>query len=508
MSAPATTAVRGFASDNYAGVHPDVLAAIAEANLGHVRSYGADPWTAKLQESVRAAFGEAASAFPVFNGTAANVLSAHAVCRPWESVICSTNAHLHRDECGAAESVAGIKLLTVEAPGAKITPEIAAGAVVAVGDEHAVQARVLSITQCTELGTVYTVDEVRALAEFAHAQDLLLHMDGARLFNAAVALGAEPWAFTTDAGVDLLSLGGTKAGLLGAEAVVFLRDDLDDGFRFLRKQTMQLGSKMRFTSAQLITLLDDRLWERTAGNGQRHGRAPRGRRQGPSRRDDHPARRGERDLGDPPAGGDRPAAGALALLRVGRVHGRGPLDVRLGHDGRGRRRVRGRRRTRPGLTAPAQRPAQQAHPRRERGGVHGNAVELRGRPRQRVLHEGVVQRAPHQRPGQPHRSGGRRPHLVAQHGGPVRRGEDGEPVPAVEPAGRLEAPQHALPRDVIRHVVADGPMAPVRAGPERAVEAQGGPAPGRPHAVLPRGEGVDERARLRRAGVRAAARGR
>ncbi len=259
---------RGFASDNYAGVHPDVLAAIAAANEGHVRAYGADPWTERLQNSVRAVFGADASAYPVFNGTAANVLSAHAVCRPWEAVICSTNSHLHRDECGAAESVAGIKLLTVEAPGARITPEIAERAIIAVGDEHAVQARVLSITQCTEYGTVYSVEEVRALAEFAHTHDLLLHMDGARLFNAACTLGVEPRAYTTDAGVDLLSLGGTKAGLLGAEAVVFLRPGRDDGtFRYLRKQTMQLGSKMRFASAQLIALLDDRLWERTAGNG-------------------------------------------------------------------------------------------------------------------------------------------------------------------------------------------------------------------------------------------------
>lgn len=258
---------RGFASDNYAGVHPDVLAAIAAANMGHARSYGADPWTARLQEAARAAFGPDASAHPVFNGTAANVLAAHAVCKPWEAVICTTNAHLHRDECGAAESVAGIKLLTVEAPGARITPEIAARAIVAVGDEHAVQARLLSITQCTELGTVYRPDEIRALADFAHSHDLLLHVDGARLFNAACSLGVEPGAFTTDAGVDVLSLGGTKAGLLGAEAVVFLRPDVSDGFRFLRKQTMQLGSKMRFASAQLIALLEGRLWERTAGNG-------------------------------------------------------------------------------------------------------------------------------------------------------------------------------------------------------------------------------------------------
>ena len=259
---------RGFASDNYAGAHPAALAAIAAANAGHARAYGADPWTARLGEVVRDELGAEATAFPVFNGTAANVLCLHAVCRPWEGAICTTSAHLHTDECGAPEAVAGLKLLAVEAPDAKLTPELAERAVVAVGDEHARQARVVSITQSTELGTVYSVEEVRALAEFAHAHDLLLHVDGARLFNAASALGVEPRALTTDAGADLLSLGGTKAGLLGAEAVVLLREGLDDrgGLRYLRKQTMQLASKMRFASAQLIALLEDRLWERTAGN--------------------------------------------------------------------------------------------------------------------------------------------------------------------------------------------------------------------------------------------------
>ena len=265
MSHPAT-AVRGFASDNYAGAHPDALAAIVAANDAHAGAYGNDGWTARLQEVVRDHLGPEAVAYPVFNGTAANVLSLHAVCRPWESAICTVNSHLHTDECGAAESVVGLKLLTVDAPEAKMTPQLVESAIRAVGDEHSVQARVVSITQSTELGTVYGVEEIRAIADVAHARGLLLHVDGARLFNAAAALGLDPRAFTTDAGVDLLSLGGTKAGLLGGEAVVFLRAGLDDGFRFLRKQTMQLSSKQRFAAAQLITLLEDRLWERTAGN--------------------------------------------------------------------------------------------------------------------------------------------------------------------------------------------------------------------------------------------------
>jgi len=258
--------MNGFASDNYAPAHPEALAAVAAANVGHARSYGGDPWTARLQEDVREVFGSDAVAFPVFNGTAANVLCLHAVCKPWNAAIVTTNAHLHTDECGAPEAVAGLKLLAVEAPHAKLTPELAETTIRMVGDEHARQARVLSITQSTELGTVYSAGEVRSLADWAHANDLLLHVDGARLFNAAAALGVEPRAVTTDAGADLLSLGGTKAGLLGAEAVVLLRPGLDDGVKYLRKQTMQLSSKMRYASAQLSALLTDRLWERTAGH--------------------------------------------------------------------------------------------------------------------------------------------------------------------------------------------------------------------------------------------------
>ncbi|HEX8101072.1 MAG TPA: beta-eliminating lyase-related protein [Solirubrobacteraceae bacterium] len=260
-----TRAPRGFASDNYAGAHPAALAAIAAANDGHAGAYGADPWTERMAEAIRAAFGPQAVAYPVFNGTAANVLSLHAVCRPWQAAICTTNAHLHTDECGAPEGVAGLKLLALEAPDAKLTPELAERAVVAVGDEHAVQARVISITQSTELATVYAPEQIRALADYAHENDMLLHVDGARLFNAAAALGVEPRSITTDAGVDLLSLGGTKAGLLGAEAVVFLRDGLNDGFRFLRKQKMQLASKQRYAAAQLTVLLQDELWRATAG---------------------------------------------------------------------------------------------------------------------------------------------------------------------------------------------------------------------------------------------------
>jgi threonine aldolase len=241
-----------------------VLAAIVAANAGHAYGYGHDPLTEALADRFKREFGEQARAFPVWSGTAANVLSLRATCRPWEAVICAPTAHLNVDECGAPEAIAGVKLLSAPAEHGKVTPETVEGMIERVGDEHAVQARLVSISQCTELGTVYELSEVRALAELAHARGLLLHVDGARLANAAAALGMSLRALTTDAGVDVLSFGGTKNGLLGAEAVVFLNPDLGEGFEFLRKQSLQLASKMRFVAAQLHALLEDGLWLRCA----------------------------------------------------------------------------------------------------------------------------------------------------------------------------------------------------------------------------------------------------
>lgn len=255
---------RGFASDNAATVHPEVLAAISAANAGHVYGYGHDPLSEELAERFKREFGDQVRGYPVWGGTAANVLSLRAVCRPWEAVICAPTAHLNVDECGAPEAIAGLKLLTAEAEHGKLAPESVEAKVERVGDEHAVQARVVSISQCTELGTVYSADEVAALAELAHGRGLLLHMDGARLSNAAAALGVSLGALTTDAGVDVLSFGGTKNGLLGAEAVVFLDSRLAGGFEYLRKQSLQLASKMRFLAAQLQALLEDELWLRCA----------------------------------------------------------------------------------------------------------------------------------------------------------------------------------------------------------------------------------------------------
>jgi threonine aldolase len=258
--------MKAFASDNYAGAHPEVLAAIAEANADHVVAYGDDPWTARMEEVLRRHFGEDARAFPVFNGTAANVLSLKAVCRPWEAVLTPTSSHLHVDEGGAPERLAGLKLLTVPGEDGRLTPEHVAACRVRIGDQHAVQPRVVSVANATELGTVYDVAAVRALADAAHEHDMLLHVDGARLANAAVSAGASLGELTTEAGADVVSLGLTKNGALGAEVVVFLRPELADGFLWLRKQHGQLASKMRFAAAQVLALLDGDLWQRSAGH--------------------------------------------------------------------------------------------------------------------------------------------------------------------------------------------------------------------------------------------------
>jgi threonine aldolase len=254
---------RGFASDNAATVHPEVLAAIAEANVGHVHGYGHDSLTERVEQRFRDVFGEPARAYPVWGGSGANVLCVRAACRPWQGVICADTAHLNVDECGAPEAIAGVKLLPVPGEDGKLTPEAVGQRIARIGDEHAVQPRLVTVSQCTELGTLYTPAELRSLADLAHEHGLLMHVDGARLANAAAALGRTLRSITTDVGVDLLSFGGTKNGLLGAEAVVFLAP-LHEGFEYLRKQTLQLASKMRFLSAQLDALLTDELWLRCA----------------------------------------------------------------------------------------------------------------------------------------------------------------------------------------------------------------------------------------------------
>ncbi|NLU73609.1 low specificity L-threonine aldolase [Streptomyces sp. HNM0575] len=271
MTADATDAkrrhdpgIRGFASDNYAGAHPEILAALALANGGHQPAYGADEYTARLQQTVRSHFGPRAEAYPVFNGTGANVISLQALTDRWGAVVCADSAHIHVDECGAPERVGGLKLLTVPTEDGKLTPELIDREAHGWDDEHRAMPQVVSITQSSELGTVYTVEEIRAICDHAHERGMKVHLDGARIANAAAALDRPMRAFTNAAGVDVVSLGGTKNGMLFGEAVVVLDPDAVGAMKHLRKLSMQLASKMRFISAQWDALLSGDLWLRNA----------------------------------------------------------------------------------------------------------------------------------------------------------------------------------------------------------------------------------------------------
>ncbi|MFF1904568.1 threonine aldolase family protein [Kitasatospora sp. NPDC058218] len=259
-------AVRGFASDNYAGVHPEVLAAIALANGGHQVAYGEDDYTTHLQDVFRRHFGEKAEAYPVFNGTGANVVALQALLPRWGAVVAAESAHINVDEGGAPEKMGGIKLLTVPTPDGKLTPELLDQQAWGFGDEHRAQPLAVSITQSTELGTLYTVEEIRAIVDHAHQLGMLVHVDGSRLANAAASLGVPLRAFTTDVGVDVLSYGGTKNGLLFGEVVVVLNPERVRNIKYLRKTSMQLASKMRFVSVQFEALLAGDLYLRNAGH--------------------------------------------------------------------------------------------------------------------------------------------------------------------------------------------------------------------------------------------------
>jgi threonine aldolase len=260
---------RSFASDNNAAVHPAVMAAISAANEGHAVGYGDDIYTQSAQRRFREHFGRNAEAFMVFNGTAANVLSFAALTSPYHAVICAEGAHVNVDECGAPEKFTSCKLIPIKTDAGKLTVEAVEHAYHGVGDQHHVQPRVISITQSTEVGTVYKPDEVKALARFAHQHDMFLHVDGARIANAAASLKLNLRQATRDLSVDVLSFGGTKNGAMGAEAVIFFNQDLCRDFLFRRKQGMQLASKMRYISAQLDALLTDDLWLRNARHSNR-----------------------------------------------------------------------------------------------------------------------------------------------------------------------------------------------------------------------------------------------
>ena len=255
------TGHKSFGSDNHAGAHPEVISAITAANAGDAEPYGADDWTSRAANELSAAFG-AVGAYFVFNGTAANVLGINLLLRPFDAVICAESSHLQVDECGATERILGNKVVPVPTPDGKLTPELVEPRLTGRGDEHRAQARVVEIAQVTELGTCYSLDELRRLREFCQTEGLYLYMDGARLANAAAYLNCDLADLAAHA--DVLSFGGTKNGAVAAEAVIVMRDELITHVPYMRKQQMQLGSKMRFMAAQFSALLEDKLWLRSA----------------------------------------------------------------------------------------------------------------------------------------------------------------------------------------------------------------------------------------------------
>ncbi len=255
-----------FASDNYAGVHPEVMEALIQANRGHAASYGTDELTARALEKFRQFFGENIDVYFVYNGTGANVLGLQALTQSFQSVFCSALAHINVDESTAPESFTGCKLVTIPTTDGKIYPETIEAHIQRIDDQHHPQPAVISISQSTEYGTVYTIDEVKALSRLAKNYNLYLHVDGSRISNAAVNLKADFVAFTRDAGVDVLSFGGTKNGMMFGEAVIFFNPALSKSFKFIRKQGMQLHSKMRFIGAQFDALLTNNLWKRNASH--------------------------------------------------------------------------------------------------------------------------------------------------------------------------------------------------------------------------------------------------
>ena len=260
---------RGFASDNNAGVHPEIMRAIESVNSGHTIAYGDDPYTATAVQKIKSILREKVQPYFVFTGTAANVLGLDAITKPYHSIICAETSHIHEDECGAPERWTGCKLLSLESPDGKLSPESIEKHMYGIGFEHHSQPRVISITQSTEMGTLYTPDEIRAITDYAHDRNMLVHMDGARISNAAAGLETGFREFTVDAGIDVLSFGGTKNGMMYGEAVVFMSEEFAHDFKYLRKQGMQLASKMRYIAAQFERFLDEDVWLKNASHANR-----------------------------------------------------------------------------------------------------------------------------------------------------------------------------------------------------------------------------------------------
>ncbi|HMJ70826.1 MAG TPA: low specificity L-threonine aldolase [Cyclobacteriaceae bacterium] len=258
--------MKAFASDNYSGVHPEIIEALQKANVDHAGSYGNDLYTARAVDKFREHFGSDAEVFFVYNGTGANVLGLTSLTQSFNAVLCAEAAHINVDESTAPEKFLGCKLVPIQSADGKITAAQVKEKIQRIGDQHHPQMKVISISQASEYGTVYTIEELRALSAVARDNNMYFHMDGSRLSNAAVTLGKSFREFTRDAGVDVLSFGGTKNGLMFGEAIVFFRPELANNFVYIRKQGMQLASKMRFISAQFEALLTNDLWKRNAGH--------------------------------------------------------------------------------------------------------------------------------------------------------------------------------------------------------------------------------------------------
>ena len=267
---------RSIGSDNHSGIHPKILAAFMEANQGHAHSYGKDPWTRAADQHFKSQFGREIQTYYVFNGTAANVLALDALVSSHESVLCAQTSHLWQDECGAPQRLIGCQLIPIETPDGKLTPSKIRRHLTRLGDQHVSQPAAFSITQPTELGTLYTLDELRALGKFAKTNQLFFHMDGARITNAAAALGCSLAETTFDVGIDALSFGGTKHGLLHCEAVILRDKSRAKSFRYRRKQAMQLPSKTRFMAAQFTAFFGERPLARDRGTRQYRGLSAKG----------------------------------------------------------------------------------------------------------------------------------------------------------------------------------------------------------------------------------------
>jgi len=261
--------VKNFASDNSSGVHPAVLKAIASANSGHVTAYGNDLYTESAVKKFKKIFGKNIEVFFVFNGTAANVLGLKQVTKPFNSIICAETSHLNHHECGAPESFIGCKLITIPTRNGKLTPKQIEKYMVGFGNEHESQVKVVSITQPSEFGVLYTKKEIKEIAKLTHKYNCYLHVDGARISNAAAAMNSGLKEITKDLGVDILSFGGTKNGLLGGEALIFFNKKLAKDFKYIRKQGMQLASKMRFVAVQFEALLTKKLWLKNASHANK-----------------------------------------------------------------------------------------------------------------------------------------------------------------------------------------------------------------------------------------------